>query len=173
MHLPHSAQILRPAKPRFIVLSLLLALCFQALPLGQVPWKPDLALLTLTFWALHQPQRVSIGVAFVLGVVMDVLSASLMGQHALAYVVLIFWVQTVQNRLLWYPTGSQQALLLLLPFVTASALQWLAGWLSSHILPSPLSLLAPVLQTVLWPLMRALLLAPQLSSLTEKERRPL
>lgn len=171
MHGPHSTQILSPAKTRFIVLSLLVALCVQILPLGQVPWRPDVLLLVIAFWALHQPQRVGIGVAFVLGVVMDVQAASLLGQHALAYVVLVFWVQTAQNRLLWYSSGSQQALLLLLPFAVASALQWLVGWLSSQIAPAPLSLLVPFLQTVLWPLVRALLLAPQLRDDDAQERR--
>lgn len=171
MHQRHSTQILHPARPRFIVLSLLLALCVQIIPLGQVPWRPDILLLVTTFWALHQPQRVGIGVAFMLGVVMDVQAASLLGQHALAYVVLVFWVQTAQNRLLWYSSGSQQALLLLLPFALASGLQWLTGWLSSHIAPAPASLLAPVLQTLLWPATRALLLAPQLRAPGSKESR--
>ncbi|WP_343292229.1 rod shape-determining protein MreD [Vandammella animalimorsus] len=166
-------QLLRPARPLFIAASLLVALCLHALPMGQVPWFPDVMLLVLCFWALHQPQRVGIGTAFVLGVAVDVLHASLLGQHALAYIVAVFWVQTVQNRLRWYQGGMQQAILLLLPFFCVSLLQACLGWLSSRIWPSSLVFLAPLLQALLWPLVRHWLLAPQLSPLTEKERRPL
>lgn len=171
--IPRTEQILRPAKLSFIVVSLLLAFCLQLVPLGQVPWRPDLLLLVLSFWALHQPQRVGAGVAFALGVAMDVQAASLLGQHALGYVVMVCWVQTTQNRLLWYQSGLQQAILLLVPFVLVCLLHIAIGWLATRLLPPASMLLAPLLQTALWPLVRRMLLAPQLSPPTEKERRPL
>ncbi|KKW69256.1 hypothetical protein AAV94_00535 [Lampropedia cohaerens] len=173
MPMPPSEQILRPARQRFIVLSLLLAFCLQIVPLGQLPWRPDVLLLVLVFWGLHQPQRIGIGTAFALGVAMDVQAASLLGQHALAYAVVVTWVQSMANRLLWYPSGIQQAVLLLVPFVLATLLQMAVGWAASHSVPPLPMLLAPLAQALLWPLTRHLLLAPQLSAPTERERRRL
>ena len=42
------------------------------LPLGRQAWQPDLLMVLLAFWALNQPQRVGMGVAFLLGLCMDV-----------------------------------------------------------------------------------------------------
>ena len=60
-------QLLLPANPLFIWVSLLVALLLDMLPLGRVPWMPDFLALVLVFWNVHQPLRVGIGVAFVFG----------------------------------------------------------------------------------------------------------
>ena len=49
------------------------------------------------------------GAAFVLGLLMDVADGSVMGQHALAYVLLAFAAGGLSRRILWFPL-SQQAL---------------------------------------------------------------
>jgi rod shape-determining protein MreD len=76
-----SDQLLLPASPVFIALSLLLALCFNLLPLGRQPAMPDLLALVLVFWNVHQPRRVGVGVAFLFGLLMDVHEGALLGQH--------------------------------------------------------------------------------------------
>ncbi|RMX04319.1 rod shape-determining protein MreD [Corticibacter populi] len=166
-------QILRPARPSFIVVSLLTGFCLQLLPLGHLAWWPDVLMVVLAFWALHQPQRIGIGVAFMLGLAMDVQGASLLGQHALAYCVLVFVVQAMQNRLLWYQSGWQQAVLLLLPFALTHLCLFVVGAASSRVLPSPWLLLAPLLQALLWVPLRRLLLVPQMSPPSARERRPI
>jgi rod shape-determining protein MreD len=85
-----SRRILLPAKTWFIVLPLVLALFLNLMPLGRLPAVPDWVALTLAFWCIHQPLKVNMGAAFLLGLLMDVADASLMGQHALAYVLLAF-----------------------------------------------------------------------------------
>ena len=62
-----SDQLLLPANPLFIWLTLLLALGFNLMPLGRQPAMPDLLALVLVFWNVHQPQRVGVGVAFMFG----------------------------------------------------------------------------------------------------------
>ena len=78
MIMPRGQQLLLPVNPMFIAASLALALVWHLLPLGPVPWMPDLLMLLLAFWGVHQPERVGMGVAFVLGLLVDV------GQSALA-----------------------------------------------------------------------------------------
>ena len=85
MIMPRGQQLLLPVNPIFIVITLLLALVINMLPLGRIVWLPDWLMVLLAFWSLNQPQRVGLGIAFLLGLVMDVDRGSLLGQHALAY----------------------------------------------------------------------------------------
>lgn len=169
--LRHREHILRPARTSFIVVSLLLALCLELLPLGPLPWRPDVLLVVLTFWALYQPTRVGVVVAFGLGLAMDVHSASLLGQHALAYIVVVTWVQAARNRILWYPTGIQQAILLMVPFAIAAALQALTGWIASREVPHLSIVVSVLVEAALWPFIRRLLFAPQMGETLDNERR--
>ena len=76
---------------RKIVLSLLLAVGFNLVPLGRNPAMPDLLALALVFWNVHQPRRVGIGLAFMFGLIMDVHDSAILGQHALAYTLLSYF----------------------------------------------------------------------------------
>ena len=84
MIMPRGQQLLMPVNPLFIWASLLLAMVLNMVPLGRVAWTPDLLMLLLVFWSVHQPSRVGMGAAFVFGLCMDVHQAALLGQHALA-----------------------------------------------------------------------------------------
>ena len=57
-----------------------------------MPWFDVLAVV-LVFWGVHQPRRMGMAPAFVLGLLMDVHQGALLGQHALAYSLLSFSVQ--------------------------------------------------------------------------------
>jgi rod shape-determining protein MreD len=87
-------QLLLPANPVFIWVSLLMALLLNMVQnmglWGRAAWTPDLLALVLVFWSVHQPLRVGIGIAFAFGLMMDVHQSSLLGQHALAYTALSF-----------------------------------------------------------------------------------
>ena len=86
-----SNQLLLPANPLFIWGSLLAAFSLNLIPLGRAPYMPDFLALVIAFWAIHQPRRIGIGIAFTLGLLMDVHEAAILGQHALAYTLLSFF----------------------------------------------------------------------------------
>ncbi len=111
-------QLLLPVNPIFIVVTLVLAFGFNVLPLGRTPYLPDMMALTLAFWSVHQPRLVGVGVAFVLGLVMDVHNGALLGQHALAYTLLSSIAFLMHRRLLWFAL-PQQALQVLILFLAA------------------------------------------------------
>ena len=104
-----SRRILLPVRNWFIVLTLFLALVLNLVPFGRFPGIPDWVALVLAFWCVHQPLKVGMAAGFVLGLAMDVADASVMGQHALAYVLLAFAAAGWSRRVLWFPL-SQQAL---------------------------------------------------------------
>lgn len=165
-------QLLLPANPGFIAMSLLAALLLNMLPLGRAPWMPDFLALVLVFWSVHQPLRVGIGLAFAFGVAMDVHQASLLGQHALAYTALSFFAITIHRRLLWFSVPSQAAQVLPL-FFAAHAIELAIRMIAGGAFPGITVLLAPVLEAVLWPVASVILLAPQRRAPNPDENRPL
>ena len=170
--MPRGQELLQPVNPVFIALSLLVALALNVLPLGRIPWVPDMVLLLLAFWGGHQPLRVGMGAAFVLGLCMDVHQSALLGQHALSYTVLSFGAVAARRRLLWFSVPSQ-ALQVFPLFLLAHAVELLLRLAGGGIFPGFWGLLAPVLEALLWPLASWVLLAPQRRPPDRDENRPL
>lgn len=172
MIMPSGQQLLLPANPVFIWTSLIAALLLDMLPLGRVPWMPDFLALVLVFWNIHQPQRVGIGLAFMFGLGMDVHQSALLGQHALAYTALSFFATMIHRRLLWFTVPSQ-ALQILPLFVMAHGLEITIRMISGGVFPGWVLLLAPLAESLLWPVISVLLLAPQRRAPNPDQNRPL
>ena len=176
MIMPRGQQLLLPARPLFIWSSLIIALALNMLQniglWGRAAWLPDLLALVLVFWTIHQPRRVGMVAAFLLGLTMDVHQSALLGQHAMAYTVLSYLAIGIHRRLLWFsvPTQAAQMLPLLL---AAHALALSVRMLSGGDFPGWPVLLAPVLEALLWPLVSVLLLLPQRRPPDPDATRPL
>lgn len=165
-------QLLLPANPLFIALSLLIALGFNLIPMGRQPAMPDLLALVLVFWNVHQSRRVGVGLAFFCGLVMDVHHGALLGQHALSYTLLSFAAVALHRRLLWFPLLSQAAQVLPL-FIGAHAVSLIVRMLVGGMWPGWSLVLAPMFEALLWPIVSALLLAPQRRPPDPDKHRPL
>lgn len=169
-------QLLLPAKPLFIGVSLLLAMVVnmaQNMGLwGRAAWTPDLLAVVLVFWSVHQPQRVGVGLAFFSGILMDVHQSSLLGQHALAYTVLSFLAIAIHRRLLWFSVPTQ-ALQVLPLFLASHAIELAMRLINGNTFPGLPIVLAPVLEALLWPLVSVMLLAPQRRAPDPDLNRPL
>lgn len=172
MIMPRGQPLLLPVNPVFMGASLVIALAINLLPLGRVPWMPDVLMLLLAFWGVHQPQRVGLGVAFMLGLCMDVQNSALLGQHALAYSLLMFAAVSMRRRLLWFSTPVQ-ALQMLPLFFLAHAVPLLVRLVSGGVFPGWSMAIAPLAEALLWPLISGLLLAPQRRAPDTDENRPL
>lgn len=172
MIMPSGQQLLLPANPFFIWTSLIAALLLDMLPLGRVPWMPDFLALVLVFWNVHQPQRVGIGLAFMFGLGVDVHQSALLGQHALSYTALSFFATMIHRRLLWFTVPSQ-ALQVLPLFALAHGVEIVIRMVSGGNFPGWMLLLAPVAESLLWPVVSVLLLAPQRRAPNPDQNRPL
>ena len=164
--------LLLPANPFFIWFTLILALMATMLPLGRVPWMPDVLAVVLVFWSVHQPLRIGVVAAFMFGLAVDVHQTSLLGQHALAYTTLSYFAITIHRRLLWFTVPSQAVQVLPL-FAAAHAIELSIRMLAGGAFPGPSVLLAPVLESILWPVVSVLLLLPQRRAPDPDENRPL
>jgi len=173
MIMPRSAdQLLMPVNPLFMWFTLLVAFALNIVPIGRVPALPDFLALVLVFWNVHQSRRIGVGVAFFFGLLMDVHSGAVLGQHALAYTLLSFFAITVHRRLLWFAVPAQ-ALQILPLFLAAHAVSLLVRVIAGGMFPGWEVLLAPLFEALLWPIVTLLLLAPQRRAPDPDQNRPL
>lgn len=165
-------RILLPAKVSFIVLTLVLALLFVLLPWRNTAGVPDLTAAVLAFWCIHQPRRVGIGIAWSLGLVLDVGNGALLGEHALSYSVLAFLALAVHRRILWFPLW-QQALHLLLLLFSTQLLTLVIRLAAGADFPGWTYFAGSFICAALWPVLSFLLLLPQRQAETIDENRPI
>ena len=151
-------EILLPAKGWFIILSLIVALFLNLLPLQGITltFRPDFVALVLIYWSINLPQRFGMSAAFGMGLLMDVGIGSLFGQHALAYSVMIFIALLLRRRLIIFGLLKQAPqiglILLAAQFVTL-----LTELLNRAHFPGWYFFLASITGILLWPLVCSLL----------------
>ncbi len=168
----HPHYILLPANSFFIAISLAVAFLLNLLPWGHLVGVPDFVALVLVFWSIHQPRKVGIGVAFCMGLLMDVHDAALLGENALAYTLLSYFAIMIHRRVLWFHSGVQ-ALHVLPLMLVAQVVQLLVRMIVGGRFPG-WSYFAESLSTaVLWPIVSAVLLAPQRRAVDRDETRPI
>lgn len=109
---------MRAVRISTVYFSMLAALLCQLLPwadFGQ-QIRPDFLLLVVIYWLLRTPHLCNIGTAWFAGLVIDLASGGLFGQHALAYAITAFFAVRYQRRLalfnIWQQTAYVFALLL-------------------------------------------------------------
>lgn len=142
-----------PVVPILVIwLSLLLALCLQVMPLadGWQVYRPEWLGLMLIYWCMRTPDRVGVFHGFVLGILMDLIEGTSLGQHALIYALLAFLAALVYPRFRAYSLVQQSALVLILLGLVQLVAQWLRtilGDFSIH-----LAFLIPsLISALLWP----------------------
>lgn len=167
-----SRRILLPVRQWFILFSLALAFFLNLVPLGHAIGVPDWVALVLAFWCVREPLRTGMGSAFAFGVLMDVAAGSVMGQHALAYVVLAYLCGAVSRRVLWFDLISQAAHVWLLLLV-ATSVRIASGLIGGGEFPGWAFLVGPLLGAVLWIPMNYLLLLPQYQPIERDDNRPI
>lgn len=84
-----------------IITSLFIALVLSLLPLSEpfATWRPEWIVLTVIHWGIMFPKTVSYIVVFITGLLVDSLSGSLIGQHALGLTVVLYFTLQLNQRL--------------------------------------------------------------------------
>jgi rod shape-determining protein MreD len=167
-----SSRILLPVRPWFIVFSLLAALVLNFLPTSAWPWVPDWVALVLVFWSIREPRRVGMGAGFLLGVAMDVADVSLLGQHALAYVLAAYGAAYLSRRILWFPL-LQQALHVLPLLLLVQLVQFGVRVMPGASLPGLDYFIGPLVGVCLWWPLTFILLLPQYQPVSRDANRPI
>jgi rod shape-determining protein MreD len=135
-----------------IILTFLVAYVLAVLPLpAWLQWgRPDWVALTLIYWCIALPQRVGIATGLVLGVGLDVLEGSLLGQNALALIVVALLSLILYQRLRVYSLWQQAGVVFLLVGINQLICQWVQNLEAISNLPR-LFLLPAFSSALLWP----------------------
>ena len=140
-----------PASVGLIFFSLAGAFLLQVLPWsgGWLLSRPDFVLIVLLFWAIHEPRAIGQGMAFALGLLVDVSDSMLLGQHALAYVIAIFGAQVLRVRILSFHLPEQTLHVLGLTIVASMVMLSLNLLLGADF-PGLALFVSPVLTALCW-----------------------
>ena len=157
---PRFQGIPRPVSVGFMALTAAAAMLFNLLPWKDIVGLPDLLALVITFWCVHEPRKMGIGVAWALGLLMDAGNGALMGQHAFAYAILAFGAIALHRRILWFPPWQQAAHVLIL-MLASQLLMLLVRMAAGGAYPGLAYFAGPVVAAALWPLATFVLLMPQ------------
>jgi rod shape-determining protein MreD len=164
--------VLLPPSRGFIGFSLVCAFLLNLLPWGPLPLAPDFVALVLVFWNMRQPQLVGIGVAFGIGLLMDIHSAALLGEHALAYSIVSYGAISLHRRLAWF--GVFGRMLHLLPlFLLAQVSTLMVRMMLGAEFPGWLYFVPSLVAVLLWAPTEWLLLVPQRQPVDRDDTRPL
>lgn len=135
-----------------IILSFIIALMLTMIPLPA--WsqelRPHWVLMVLVYWSMALPARIGVGIAWVLGLLLDVTYDALLGQHALALALVVFLTQHLHQRLRVFPVWQQAIVILVFCVIYDMINLWIKG-ISGHA-PSVLMYVLPSFTTALfWP----------------------
>ncbi len=135
-----------------VVLTLIAAVLLSLLPLPDViaAFEPYWVALVVIYWALETHDMVGLGSVFLTGLLLDVLSGSLMGVHALSLVIMVFLVQRFRPRLRFFPPW-QQALSVLALLVNDRIIMIWVNALLGEPLPTLQYWLPPIVALAIWP----------------------
>ncbi|MFU8798043.1 MAG: rod shape-determining protein MreD [Gammaproteobacteria bacterium] len=103
----------------WIFFTFLLALCLSIIALPEwaawvrMPWVPVL----LLFWVLRVPQRMGLGFAFGMGIILDALNGTLLGLHALGLVIITFLFLRFYRQIRMFPMMQQATIVALLMLI--------------------------------------------------------
>lgn len=135
-----------------IAVTLLIALWLSVIPLPEwARWaRPEWVALVLIYWVLALPHRVGVGVAFVTGLVLDLVEGSPPGENAFALVVVAYLSLTLYQRMRMYTTWQQAGIV----FVLIGLNQLLCHWVQTLIaktIPTMMFLLPALISALIWP----------------------
>ncbi len=131
-----------------LVLGFVLAL--MPLPLFLDMIRPYWVALVLIYWCLETQDRISLGLAFTIGIALDLLSASSLGLHALSLVIVVYLVTRFRARLRFFPPWQQALSVLAVLMNDRIILLWIIS-LRGEPLPSLEFWLPPIVGTLVWP----------------------
>ncbi len=135
-----------------VFITIFLALVASILPMPEA-WRPlriQWAALVLIYWTMAIPAQVGVGIWFLTGLAEDILTGTLLGQHALGFSVVGFITLKSHRRVRVFPLWQQAVLVTGLLLVERLFFFWVDGTIGRPA-KTPESWLAPFLGGLVWP----------------------
>ena len=135
-----------------IFLSLLVGLILMILPLPEAVqvYRPHWVALILIYWNMALPGRVGPWIAFIIGIIVDTSQGTLIGQHALALVIIIYINQNFHQRIRVMSLIQQAIYVFGLLMISQVIIVWVEGIMGR---PPPILAFfgAPFVGMLIWP----------------------
>jgi len=112
-----------------ILMTLGVALFLTVLPMpqGAEHFRPQWVAMTLIYWALALPARIGVFWAWGAGLVLDVTSGTVLGQHALSLSVSVYLALELHQRIRSFPLPQQAVSVWVLLLVERLLSLWVIG----------------------------------------------
>jgi rod shape-determining protein MreD len=136
----------------FVSLAATLALASVPLPDSVAPLRPDWVAVVLLYWSLMAPRQFSLLTAFWMGIVLDTLTGALLGQNALALLLVVYLAEKFHLRLRVFPVSQLAITVVILLGLYEFVLFWIDG-MAGRTVPLIERWLPPLTGTLVWLLM--------------------
>ncbi len=137
---------------RILVASFVLAFLLSALPLPDWAsmWRPAWVALVLIYWCFALPQQVGVFSGWICGLLLDVLSGTLLGQHAMGLALVAFIANRLHQRVRVLPPWQQALTVFGLIFSYHLMVIWVSGIRGLEV-PGWAYVTGALTSMVLWP----------------------
>tara|TARA_B100001121_G_C18681271_1_gene618639 strand:- start:669 stop:1136 length:468 start_codon:yes stop_codon:yes gene_type:complete len=126
-----------------------LFLTLITLPLGY--YAPEWMLLVVVYWAMAMPSNNKMFLAFLSGIILDIVFGQALGVSSLFYVVLIYFILRLYNSLRYMTIAQQAVVLFFFIFIKQHFLVWLYYIIDRNIDYQAL-LIGSIISAFVWPL---------------------
>lgn len=130
-------------------LALTLVLAVVPMPDAIAPLRPDWVAVVLLYWSLIAPRHFSLLTAFWMGLALDTLSGALLGQNALALLLIVYLAEKFHLRLRVFPVSQLSITVFLLLGLYEFVLFWIDG-MAGRSVPLTERWLPPITGTLVW-----------------------
>jgi rod shape-determining protein MreD len=112
-----------------IAMSFIISMILTMLPLpGSLEiFRPEWVTLTLIYWCMALPARVGVGIGFTVGLFLDVIRDTLLGQYALALTLIAFITLHLHQRVRVFPLWQQAVSIFILVMLESVVVLWVKG----------------------------------------------
>lgn len=144
--------MIRRDSPALRWLSIALAFFIMIIPMAEwlAALRPFVLALVMMFWILETPRKMGLGRVFLIGLLLDLTSFAMLGEHAFRLLLMAGVVHQLRNQFRFYPIWQQSLFMLAILYVdlvVLSGLRLIQG------LPQPAieTWISPVLAFLVWP----------------------
>lgn len=147
----------------FSTLLLVILSFFSAIVLNIIPLTPTVALiyplwlpLILIYWVMVLPEHIHLTLAWILGLIIDVLHGNYLGEHSLASCVITFLAYRFHLQFRMFPLTQQVLFVFILLLIYQGLLVWMQSFLGLSIALRWVWI-SLIVSALIWPLLQKLL----------------
>ena len=117
-----------------LVLTVLVAFILASVPLPDSvrDWRPAWVALVIVYWCLALPERIGVLTAWVIGILLDVMQGTLLGQHGLGLAFVAYVAILYHQRIRVFPLIQQSLVVGSLIFIYLAWMLLVYNVLGSH-----------------------------------------